>query len=732
MVSQFRGRLAPAAFAFALALPADSHADAPTGDAPPPAAAPQVIVVTATRTERDPLDVPASVDVIERRDIRDAQLRVNASETLDRIPGVVALNRQNYAQDLQLSIRGFGARSSFGVRGLRLYVDGVPATLPDGQGQVSNFPLDAAERIEVLRGPFSALYGNSSGGVIALTTALAPKPLEGEASYAGGSYNTTRASANLAGGEGSFAYALDGVLFRTGGYRPNSGADRGIANFRVGFLDTPLGELRLSANSLESANAQDPMGLTRKLLNADPQQTIFQALQFDTRKSTRQGTLGADLRSTLGALKLETTAWLGDRSILQYQSIPLSTQIQRPANPAPPPATLPNESPGGVISLGRHFGGIDSRATFDTGIFTTTGGLDFERLDEDRFGYNNFTGPPTVPPTATCGAGGVVCGVQGALRRDETNTVDTLNPYLQTEARLGESWRALAGLRSSHVEFNSTDHLNSSGSGGVSYSALNPTAGVVFRATPRVSYYASYGHGFETPTLDELAYRPNSAPGLNTSLRAALSNNYEVGAKTRLDSTLTASLALFMTQTRNDIVVQTNFNGRSTYANAPETRRRGLEAEIEEHPSEDWTLAASASFIDAHFARSFLTCSGPPCPTPTLVVAPGNHLPAVPSRTVWAQAKYDAGWVDVSVEGYFRSRLFVNDLNSDEAGGAGVFSAIFEHTGSWGRLHPHLFARVDNLTNRKYVGSVIVNESNGRFFEPAPTRTWLAGLDVPF
>jgi iron complex outermembrane receptor protein len=735
MLSAGRFLPTPVAFALALALEialAPALAQPVPAQAPEPEDPPPTVVVTATRTERDPLDVPASVDVIDREDLHDAQLRVNASETLARIPGVVATNRQNYAQDLQLSIRGFGARSSFGVRGVRLYVDGVPATLPDGQGQLSNFPLNAAQDIEVLRGPFSALYGNSSGGVIVLTTALRPKPLEAEASYAAGSYNTTRAAADLAGGAGSFAYAVDGVLFRTGGFRPHSGADRGIANLRFGFLDTPIGELRLSANSLESANAQDPMGLTRKLLNADPEQTIVQAFQFDTRKSTRQGTLGADLRSTLGPVKLETSAWIGYRGIRQFQSIPLSTQTQPIPNPNPPPPTLPNISPGGVIDLGRHFGGVDSRATLEAGIFTTTGGLDFERLVEDRFGYNNFTAPSPVPPATACGVGGVVCGVLGALRRDETNSVNMIDPYLQTEARLGERWRLLAGVRSSHLRFDSADHLaNNAGSAAVSYSALNPTAGVVFRVTPEVSTYASYGRGFETPTLDELAYKPDGSPGLNTALKAARSNNYEVGAKTRQESGLTASAALFDTLTRNDIVVRTNFNGRSTYGNAAQTRRRGLELEAEADPSEEWTLAASASWIVAYFAGSFQTCTAAPCVTPNLTVAAGNHLPAVPARTVWAQAQYHAGWAEFSVEGHFHSRLFVNDLNGDEAGGAGVFSAVVEHTGSWGRLHPHVFARVDNLTNRKYVGSVIVNESNGRFFESAPTRTWLFGLDVP-
>jgi iron complex outermembrane receptor protein len=467
------------------------------------------------------------------------------------------------------------------------------------------------------------------------------------------------------------------------------------------------------------------MGLSRGQLQANPDQTTPEALRFNTRKSTRQGTLAADLRSDLGEGRLETAVWMGARAIRQFQSIPASTQ-----NAA--------SSPGGVIDLGRHFGGADSRATFDTGSFTTTAGVDFERLVEDRFGYNNFTSPSPgpIPASAVCGVAALRCGVLGKLRRDETNTATSLDPYAQTEARLGEAWRVLAGVRAAHVDVTSSDHFHATAatnnSGAVSYSGLNPTAGVVFRVTPRLSTYLSYGRGFETPTLNELAYKPDGSAGLNTALKAARSNNYELGAKAHLSAGLRASIALFSTFTSDDIVVRSNFGGRSGYANVGRTRRDGVEAQIEAHPSDRWSLAASGSIINARFDAAFLTCTAAPCVTPTLQVASGNKLPSVPARTAWAEVKYRAGWADLSLQGRVQSALYVNDLNSDRAAGSGVLDAAIEHTGSWGPLRPHFFARVDNLANRRYVGSVIVNDANSRFFEPAPTRTWLFGLDLPF
>ncbi|MBA2547631.1 MAG: TonB-dependent receptor plug domain-containing protein, partial [Burkholderiaceae bacterium] len=243
------------------------------------------VVVTATRTERAQFDVPASTDVLSRDEVRDANLRVNLSESLVRVPGLVVLNRQNFAQDLQISIRGFGARSTFGVRGVRLYVDGIPATMPDGQGQVSHFPLNAVDRIEVLRGPFSALYGNSSGGTITMTTRLAPGPSEVELTGAAGSHDTWRAGANVTGGVKPYAYALDASRFSTDGYRDYSAARRDVVNVRAAALDTPLGRLRLTFNAVDIPEAEDPLGLTRAQWQDNPRQASPQALQFRTRKS---------------------------------------------------------------------------------------------------------------------------------------------------------------------------------------------------------------------------------------------------------------------------------------------------------------------------------------------------------------------------------------------------------------------------------------------------------------
>ncbi len=670
------------------------------------------VVVTATRTERNALDVPASVDVIEAQSIRDAQLRLNLSESLGRVPGLVVLNRQNYAQDLQISIRGFGSRSTFGVRGVRLYVDGIPATFPDGQGQVSHFPLNAAERIEVLRGPFSALYGNSSGGVIALTTDLKPQPQRFEPSAAVGANRTWRVGLNAVGGEAPYAFLVDAGRFRTEGERAHSAARRDTLAIRTAFLDSPLGRARVSLTALDMPDAQDPLGLRRDELEADPTQASPAALQFNTRKSTRHATAGADLESKLGeAATLNTTAWLGRRSVTQFQSIPPTTQT-------------PINHPGGMIDFDRNFGGADLRVTWGRGAWTTSAGLAFEREDEDRRGYQNFIGPATAPTAV---------GVLGELRRAEDNRIESVDLYLQTEVKAGERWRLAAGVRLPQVRFRTEDRFLANGddSGSTDYRAANPTAGVVYRVTPRLSYYAAYGRGFETPTLNELAYRPDGSAGLNTALRASRSHNVEIGAKYAFAPALRGTLAVFTTRTTDDIVVRSNVGGRSSFANVARTGRDGAETALDWRLSPRWSFYGSVAWVDARFDADFLTCGPPPCATPTLPVASGNKLPGVPARTAFVELKYRGGWADLGAEWRAQSELFVNDRNTDRAAGYGLLAVSAARTFAVGAARPRLFARIDNVLDKRYVGSVIVNEGNSRFFEPAPGRTWLIGLDWP-
>src|SRR4051812_43573873 len=229
-----------------------------------PAVAQQVqetVVVSATRLPQAGFDSPASIDAVEGRVIREDNPQVNLSETLNRVPGIVVQNRQNYAQDLQISSRGFGARSTFGVRGVRLIADGIPATMPDGQGQAASFDLASADRIEVLRGPFASLYGNASGGVVQVFTADGPERTTLDVAAMVGSFGQHRLGVLLGGQDGVVNFLGSASRFHTDGYRDHSAADRDQANAKLRFDAGGGGSVTVLVNGLSQPDTQDPLGL---------------------------------------------------------------------------------------------------------------------------------------------------------------------------------------------------------------------------------------------------------------------------------------------------------------------------------------------------------------------------------------------------------------------------------------------------------------------------------------
>ncbi|MGE5097784.1 MAG: TonB-dependent receptor family protein [Betaproteobacteria bacterium] len=665
------------------------------------------IVVTATRVERPAADVPASIDSIGAQRIRDGQLQVNLSETLPAIPGVVANNRQNYAQDLQISIRGFGARSTFGVRGVRIIVDGIPATLPDGQGQVSHIDLSSAGRIEVLRGPFSVLHGNASGGVINVFTAV-PEESSVRLSGAAGSYHTHRAGVTVNGVTETTASILSAGRFQTEGAREHSAAERTTGNALVHWDASRSTSVTLVANGMDMPGTQDPLGLTRAQLERDPRSVDPTAIQFNTRKSVDQAQAGLVLEQALGdTLTARATVYGGRRNTEQFQAIPVAAQ----ASPL---------HPGGVIDLARDYNGVDARLAWQRGGFTVVAGANVDRLDEDRKGFQNFVGAQL--------------GVQGALRRDESNRVTETGQYVQGEWAPVERLRLLAGVRASRVTFRSDDHFvtrtNPDDSGRLRFTATTPVAGASWRVADRLHLYAAAGRGFETPTANELAYRSSGGTGLNFDLKPAKSDSYEVGTKWEYGQGWRATAALFRVDTQDEIVVETNVGGRSTFRNAGRTRREGVELLADR----DWGIAGMTlafTQLRATYEDGFVTCVATPCTTPNVVVAAGNRIPGIPYRTAYAEARVrPLPGLEAALEARYSDKLYVNDVNSDAAGAYAVASARVTYTWRHGKLVARPFLRVDNLFDRRYVGSVIVNEGNSRFFEPAPGRTVLAGISL--
>ncbi len=679
-----------------LLAPARGHAQQ-AKPAPAPALLPEV-VTSATRVERDSFDLPVAIDSVDKNTIQEDKPQVNLSEALNRVPGIVVQNRQNYAQDLQISSRGFGARATFGVRGLRLIADGIPASMPDGQGQAASFNLSTAERIEVMRGPFSSLYGNAAGGVIQIFTADGPPEPTLTGSLYGGSYGTYKAGMQFGGQSGRFNYLLDASRFHTDGYRDHSTTtrDQGHAKFK---LPLQAGVLTMLVNALDQPNTQDPLGLTAAQVSANPRQVDAVALTFNTRKSVRQNQLGLvyDL-DVGGADKLQAKTYLGDRQVTQFLALTGSGAL----------------SSGGVVDLDRGFGGLGARWTRKLAggewPLTFSAGIDYDRMAEHRRGYVNNS------------------GVQGALKRNEDDTVTNTDIYAQLEWKFAPRWSVGAGMRHSRVRFNSKDYFIASGnpddSGSVSYNKTTPVVGVVFNAAPAWNVYANLGRGFETPTFAELAYRPDGATGLNFALQPSTSLHKEIGVKGRLGAAARVNLALFHINTSDEIVVNTSTGGRTNFKNASKTRREGVELSVESYLGAGFEAYLSYTWLDAQFTQPF-TSGAPAVPVPA-----GNKLPGVPAYTVFGELiwRHAASGFHAGLELRANGKVYVNDVNSGFADPytIGNLRAGFEQRGKTWRLTE--FVRVDNVTDRQYLGSVIVADTNGRFYEPAPGRNYLLGI----
>jgi len=323
------------------------------------------------------------------------------------------------------------------------------------------------------------------------------------------------------------------------------------------------------------------------------------------------------------------------------------------------------------------------------------------------------------------------------LRRDEDDRVYNIDEYVQAEWLFAPRWRGILGVRHSRVRFTSDDHFiqgaNPDDSGSITFRSTNPVAGVVYQVSPNVNVYANAGRGFETPTFTELAYRPDQSPGLNFDLQPSKSSNYEVGLKSFVSRNTWLNLALFHIDTENEIVVANNIGGRTTYQNAGRTERWGAELALATILPAGFSAYAALAYIDAEYAEPFETCVGQ-APCAPVTIPAGNKIPGVPRATAYGELmwRYPRYGLHTAIEARWTDRIYVNDLNSEAADRYTVVNwrAGFEQ--ELGRLLLAGFVRIDNLFDRRYIGSVIVNANNDRYYEPAPERNYFVGVQAGY
>lgn len=690
----------PSLSTLALSLAAAYPAHAQTAELDP-------VVVTAERTRQTTFDAPAAITAIGREVIDDGGFQVNLSEALNRVPGISVLNRQNYAQDLQLSIRGFGSRSTFGIRGVRLIVDGIPASMPDGQGQASTIALGSAQRIEVLRGPLAQLYGNAAGGVVQVFSGTDATVPTVEAMLAAGPWDQNKVGLKFGHNGERDSVIVDATRYATNGWRDHSQAERTQFNAKWERALDANSTISVVANSFDQPLSKDPAGLTRAQFEADPRQVAAIVKSQDASKVVNQQQLGSVYERRLtDATTLTSRVYVGYRNLYNKLSVPAT---------APAQASITGS--GGTIDFARSFMGAGLQLAHQIKLdgertARLTAGIEHDRSKEDRQGYINDG------------------GVQGALKRDELNTVRSTDFYVQAAYDILPRLTATVGARSSELKFRSDDRFivpntaNGDDSGGVDYSATNPVLGLTFHTTPDLHLYANAGRGFETPTFTELSYRPGGLTGLNTDLKASRSRHAELGAKWRIASGHRLDVAVFDIATEDEIVTNTNTGGRTTFKNAGRTSRKGGELMYTGQFAETLRATLSVTSLKARFDDPFVSGSG----ATAVNVPAGNRLPGTPERSAFAELVWapKAAWggFNAGAEVIHTGKLYVNDANTDAAPAVTLLNLRAGFSQKFGPWTLKQLLRVDNVNDKTYAGSVIVNDANGRFFEPALPRNW--------
>jgi iron complex outermembrane receptor protein len=662
----------------------------------------------------DAFRIPASISRVELS-AETERVPLQIAAALASVPGVQARERQNLAQDTQLSMRGFGARSTFGVRGVRLYADGIPATLPDGQGQLAHFNLLGAQSLEILRGPFSALYGNSAGGVLLLHSAGGSAAPSARLASSYGAYDTYSLGTQLRGGNasGAFGYNVAVQRFDTEGYRRHSAAGRESANIKLQWRANDVHRMELVVNHYRAPEALDPLGLDAAQLRSDRRQAPL-AEQFNTRKRTAQDQLGLLWHSQLNdAHSLRIQTYAGQRAVEQFLSLPIAAQ----ANPL---------NSGGLIDLDATYAGTDLRWSFEGTLagreLQWSAGLNIEQLRQQRLGFENFVGS--------------TLGRRGALRRDELGQVRSNDQYAQAWWQLSSKLALLAGARHSSVQFRSDDYYirggNPDDSGRINYAQTTPVLGLSYAVGDDFNLHLAIGRGFETPTFNELSYRVDGGAGLALDLRPAVSTNVELGGKWRNNDGLSAELSVFRIDTDDEIAVARNIAGRSSFRNVGRSRRHGAELAARVPLTPMWTAQLAYTHTNAAFRDPFGVCGSSGCSNPSVQVAAGTRIPGVVRDQLFGQLQWQSGDWSGALETVAIGAVSVNDTGSARAAGYALLNA--EIARAW-PLHSGLlraYLRIDNLLDHRYIGSVIVNEGNARYFEPGPERALLLGLQWNF
>ena len=654
------------------------------------------VVSVARDAGRSTLELPYAISTSRPDSLRPGLRHAMLSETALGLNGVVVSDRTNPAQDPRVSIRGVGARSSFGVRGIRILRDGMPLTLPDGQTPIDYLDLEAIGRIEAMRGAASSLYGNASGGVIDFRTApppVSPFAAQLRASWAG--YNSERYTGVLGGSFKNGGYDANYGYLSSDGYRAHSELQATNGYGRV-LLDAGGWGLELQSMGLDMPTALSPGALRQADLDTNPRMADPRSVTKNARKEVHQLQTGLSAQHAIG----------GDGEF--------SAQLYGGTRDLYNPLTF------GIVDVSRFSYGGGARATLpghiggDQNRFTA--GIDAQYMHDDRQNWNNCNG--VAHPNAACP---VLPEEKGTLTLDQTEIVSSVGPYLRDELEVANGYIVTLGVRGDWTKFNVQDHYlaDSDNSGSTTMSAVSPMVGFVARLTPMVSLYANIAAGFDTPTTTELANQSDGSAGINPDLKPQTSWNFEIGTKGLFAGTWQYDVALYDTEVKEELIPYqiTGGGGRVYYRNAGKTRRTGFEVGVGTALGRvDLTLAYSLShFTFVEFVVDTNKYNG-------------NTVPGVPAHVVQLAGTYHRHTLWGTLEFVAKSKVWANDANTASAPGYLVMNIRLGGTALFGRPWLQPVIGVSNILDEMYVGSVAVNAAAGRYYEPAPGRVFFAGL----
>lgn len=633
------------------------------------------LTVSATRVERNLLTLPVSVSTVDADDIQ-RRAMLGLDESLLRVPGMFFQGRYNSSQDLRISIRGFGARSNFGIRGIKVYVDGLPSTVADGQTSLDDLDLSNIARIEVLRGPAAALYGASAGGVINIQTQSGPDVPFVEAGTIFGQYGLDRYLVKGGGRVGAFNYYLNGNYLDYDGYRDNARTRQGIVNGKFGYTFADGSQGQLILRGANAPTAQDAGGLSAaEVRDLGRRASRQRNIDFRSGEDVQEQKVGLSWRKSMGVHNVEFRNYYNWRDFDGF----LPTDV------------------GGAVTFRRFFYGGGGQYSNATALFghanRVTLGFEVDTMTDDRKRYTNLG------------------GVRGALGFDQDENADTVGVYLQEEFNVTEKLAVQAGLRYDHIRFSVDDRFLGNGdqSSSLGFDEINPMLGAVYSFMPAVNFYVNYATAFETPTFTEFARQADLQTGGFANVAPQRTRGYEVGFKGLVMNRFTYQLAFFDMDIEDEVTTVENKNGRAFFNNA-NTERRGLEASLTAELYAGLRFTGAYTFSDFSFDR-FARFPN----------VEGNTLPGLPSQNFYMELAYrhDAGWF-AKFDLNHVSTLYADNANAVKVPDFNVANLVIGRDVRVGTTTVTPSFGVNNLFDADYNQAIRIQEANQRYFEPAP------------